>query len=104
MQTALALFILGGLVCVSAQRFSVPFPSNLEAGPLNGRLILILSTDPSDEPRFQVGTEWKDSSGNIAFQVRLRGTHGFKISRLAFRIPSRRSASTSKTGSAARFS
>ena len=30
------------------------FPASLEKGPLDGRLLLLLSTDPSAEPRFQV--------------------------------------------------
>jgi hypothetical protein len=35
-------------------RFAVRFPASLEKGPLDGRLLLLLSTDPSAEPRFQV--------------------------------------------------
>ncbi len=35
-------------------RFAVRFPASLETGPLDGRLLLLLSTDPSAEPRFQV--------------------------------------------------
>jgi len=35
-------------------RFAVRFPASLDAGPLDGRLLLLLSTDPSAEPRFQV--------------------------------------------------
>jgi hypothetical protein len=35
-------------------RFAVPFPASLDKGPLDGRLLLLLSTDPSSEPRFQV--------------------------------------------------
>jgi hypothetical protein len=35
-------------------RFVVRFPASLEKGPLDGRLLLLLSTDPSAEPRFQV--------------------------------------------------
>ena len=35
-------------------RIAVRFPASLEAGPLDGRLLLLLSTDPSAEPRFQV--------------------------------------------------
>jgi hypothetical protein len=35
-------------------RVVVRFPASLEKGPLDGRLLLLLSTDPSAEPRFQV--------------------------------------------------
>ena len=35
-------------------RFAVSFPSARNATPLDGRLLLILSTDPSAEPRLQV--------------------------------------------------
>lgn len=35
-------------------RVAVRYPASLEAGPLDGRLLLLLSTDPSAEPRFQV--------------------------------------------------
>jgi len=37
-----------------AYRFAVSFPSSQSAEPLDGRLLLILSTDPSDEPRLQI--------------------------------------------------
>ncbi len=37
-----------------AQSFSVTFPKELSAQPLDGRLLLLLSTDPSDEPRNQI--------------------------------------------------
>ncbi len=38
----------------SRLRVAVRFPASLEKGPLDGRLLLFLSTDPSAEPRFQV--------------------------------------------------
>jgi hypothetical protein len=38
----------------SNYRFAVSFPSVQSAEPLDGRLLLIVSTDPSDEPRLQV--------------------------------------------------
>jgi len=40
--------------CSSAQTFSVTFPKAVSAQPLDGRLLLLLSTDPSDEPRNQI--------------------------------------------------
>src|SRR6202050_4191515 len=38
----------------SSYRFAVSFPSAKRAEPLHGRLLLILSTDPSEEPRLQI--------------------------------------------------
>jgi hypothetical protein len=35
-------------------RLAVRFPVSLEKGPVDGRVLLLLSTDPSAEPRFQV--------------------------------------------------
>jgi hypothetical protein len=35
-------------------RFAVRFPQTLEPGPLDGRLLLLVSNDPRAEPRFQV--------------------------------------------------
>jgi hypothetical protein len=51
---ALAVALLVALPTLSAQRFSVSFPKERSATPLDGRLLLILSTDPSAEPRMQV--------------------------------------------------
>ncbi len=39
---------------LAAPRFSVSFPRQTNATPLDGRLLLILSTDPSAEPRMQI--------------------------------------------------
>ena len=38
----------------ASYRFAVSFPSTQSAEPLDGRLLLILSTDPSEEPRLQI--------------------------------------------------
>jgi hypothetical protein len=40
--------------CALAQTFTVTFPKSVSAQPLDGRLLLVLSTDPSDEPRNQI--------------------------------------------------
>ena len=48
---ALVLFVPLGAF---AQTFSVTFPHEVSAQPLDGRLLLILATDPSDEPRNQI--------------------------------------------------
>src|SRR6185503_2875994 len=48
--------LLAMLVCpvVAGQAFSVTSPQSLSSQPLDGRLLLMLSTDPSAEPRFQI--------------------------------------------------
>src|SRR5258705_4055998 len=38
----------------SSLRFEVTFPSERSATPLDGRLLLLISTDSSAEPRFQI--------------------------------------------------
>ena len=56
-RTLLALVLVGLLFVpgsMTAQSFSVSVPAGTSAGPLDGRLLLVLSTDPSDEPRNQV--------------------------------------------------
>ncbi|MGD0890652.1 MAG: alpha/beta hydrolase-fold protein, partial [Terracidiphilus sp.] len=52
-RTALALTLLIP-AAASAQSFSVSFPKEISAQPLDGRILLLLSTDPSDEPRNQI--------------------------------------------------
>lgn len=41
-------------IALAAQSFSVTFPKEISAQPLDGHLLLCLSTDPSDEPRNQI--------------------------------------------------
>jgi hypothetical protein len=41
-------------VALAAQSFSVTFPKELGTQPLDGRLLICLSTDPKDEPRNQI--------------------------------------------------
>ena len=55
-RVSLGLALILGLAAsaLSAQTFSVTFPQNLSSAPLDGRLLLLLSTDPSAEPRFQI--------------------------------------------------
>ena len=52
----LGLSLILGLASgiLSAQSFSVSFSKKLSSQPLDGRLLLLLSTDPTAEPRFQV--------------------------------------------------
>ena len=53
-------------------RFAVRFPASLEKGPLDGRLLLLLSTDPSAEPRFQL-SETNVAQSQQAFGVDVDG-------------------------------
>jgi len=50
---AFALFLLCPLAG-AAQSFAVSFPKEVSAQPLDGRLLMVLSTNPGDEPRNQV--------------------------------------------------
>jgi hypothetical protein len=43
----------------NAPQFSVSFPKERSAQPLDGRILLLLSTDGSDEPRMQIGISYK---------------------------------------------
>jgi hypothetical protein len=49
-----ALFVLLSVISAAAQSFTVSFPQQMSPQPLDGRLLLLLSTDPSDEPRNQI--------------------------------------------------
>ncbi len=54
-RTALALAcLLFTVATAAAQSFSVTFSTERSAQPLDGRLLLLLSTDPSQEPRMQI--------------------------------------------------
>lgn len=50
----ITLLVSLGPAILPAQSFSVTFPQELSAKPLDGRLLLLLSTDTSAEPRFQI--------------------------------------------------
>src|SRR5690349_12498702 len=80
----LAIFACLGLSTTQAATFSVTAPQQARE-PLNGRLLLLLSVDPSKEPRFQieVGTNsqqvfgvdvtgWKGSEGQV-FDAKVLG-------------------------------
>ena len=54
---ALALGLAGGAkaaTVASGPVFSVSFPKAESAAPIDGRVLLLLSTDPTDEPRNQI--------------------------------------------------
>ena len=67
---AWALVLL--LPVAAAQSFSVSFPKEVSAQPLDGRLLLILSTDPSDEPRNQIDDSPRSQ---IVFGLTVDGWH-----------------------------
>jgi len=46
--------VLGVFARLSAQTFTVSFPAARSAKPLDGRVLLLLSNDPGDEPRMQI--------------------------------------------------
>jgi hypothetical protein len=46
--------VLFTLPVLAGARFSISFPAEMSATPLDGRLLLIVSTDPSAEPRMQI--------------------------------------------------
>ena len=52
-----AFILVPGLMwglAASAQTVTVRFPASRSRTPLDGRLLLLLSNDPSDEPRMQI--------------------------------------------------
>src|SRR6266699_1487421 len=51
---ATALTLVLSLPLLSAPRFSVSFPKLQSSAAIDGRLLLVVSTDPSAEPRMQV--------------------------------------------------
>src|SRR5580698_9955281 len=50
----LSLTATGLVSAASAQTITVSFPSERSTKPLDGRLLLLLSNDPKDEPRNQI--------------------------------------------------
>jgi hypothetical protein len=54
-----AMCLLGPSSLLAAPQFSVSFPKERSAQPIDGRLLLILSTDSSAEPRMQVALIYK---------------------------------------------
>src|ERR1700722_2015433 len=50
----LSSFALAWVAPPSAQTITAVFPASRSAKPLDGRLLLLLSNDPTDEPRMQV--------------------------------------------------
>jgi len=42
------------LPCLAAQRFEISFPKEMSASPLDGHVLLLISTSEKPEPRFQI--------------------------------------------------
>src|SRR5206468_4052817 len=53
-RTVLAACCLFCAVPLTAQSFTVTFPKETSGKPLDGRLLLLLSTNPDAEPRMQI--------------------------------------------------
>ena len=55
MRKCYLVFLSSLITCfIAAQNFSILLPDSLGKKPLDGRLLLMFSTNPSDEPRFQI--------------------------------------------------
>src|ERR1043166_9248624 len=39
---------------MNTQKFEISFPATLDKGPIDGRLLLLISTNSEAEPRFQI--------------------------------------------------
>src|SRR5271165_1591887 len=70
LRLAVVAALLSPALGASAQSFSVTFPAERSAQPLDGRILLVLSTDPSDEPRNQINDTPKSQ---IVFGVTVDG-------------------------------
>ena len=69
LSSALAVFVpLSGLA--QELRFAVSFTAEASATPLDGRLLLMISNDPSREPRFQIAD---GPATQIAFGIDVNG-------------------------------
>jgi hypothetical protein len=65
MRIVTALAVAGGMAAIAAcanrpatparLRVAVSFPESVASTPLDGRMLLLVSTDGSQEPRFQIG-------------------------------------------------
>jgi len=67
---ALAVVSLSIAASAFAQSFTVSFPKERSAKTLDGRLLLLLSTDPSEEPRMQINDT---PSSQMVFGVNVDG-------------------------------
>ena len=96
---AFALFALSagtagaGAADSARLRFAVRYPQSLAEGPLDGRLLLLLSSDPAAEPRFQVNAIDVPKSQQVfgidvvSLEARRAGRDGRQCPRLSGRGP-----------------
>ena len=61
MRATLLLAAMAAAAGASAQTVTVTYPASLEKGPVDGRLLLLLSTDDQAEPRLQISDTSLDS-------------------------------------------
>ena len=54
----------------SKLKFAISFPEELCSGPLDGRILLMISDDDSDEPRFQIS---RDLNTQLIFGIDING-------------------------------
>lgn len=54
-----ALSLVLSALAAAAPKFAISFPSERSTTPLDGRLLVLLSTDPSAEPRMQINNSLK---------------------------------------------
>ena len=52
--TVLAAVTAAALPAVAAERFEISFPKEMSAAPLDGHVMLLISTSEKPEPRFQI--------------------------------------------------
>ena len=85
---ALAVLLATPVLSAAAVRFAVSFPASLSKTPLDGRMLLLLSTDGRAEPRFQIsdGAETQLVFG-IDVDGRAPGSRGGHRRQRAFGYP-----------------
>jgi hypothetical protein len=54
----------------SKLEFAISFPEEFYSGPLDGRILLMISDDDSDEPRFQIS---RDLNTQLIFGFDING-------------------------------
>lgn len=88
-------FSLTGAAAQTAPSFAISFPANRSVAPLDGRIILLLSTDASAEPRLQVEGD-KSLKSPFMFGVNVDGlkpAQNVVVDSTAFGWPARSLAS-----------
>ena len=71
----------GHLATAPAQglRVAVSYPASLDRGPIDGRLLLLVSTDPTGEPRFQISETRRRASRSSGSTSRAEAGRGAVI-------------------------